>query len=472
MIIYMMRNRTAISFLVLFLALQLLNGCGYIKMSFKKAHAQRWSSLRARKAAFPERNFIIAGQLTVKQDRQAPLAVVAVSSDLREDEIVDMFMVDAPSHFSLYLPPATYELVVFADLNSNQRFESTEVVGRYGKDGRLTLSGDEGGVLTSIDIHMDLDSPEDSGFRFYKRVRKHTPLDLEGVTKDLGDHLFSDKMGNLGLYDPANFMRRVPSMLYTVEGDIDKVPVIFIHGIEGTPANWKYLAERLDRERFHPWFFYYPSGESLEKTAEVLYWLLEDKFPFEPVVLVAHSMGGLVSRATIDKYSRQRRGDYISMFISLSTPYDGVLSARAAVNNPVSAPSWIDIAPSSDFIERYVHKGMVPEHLIFHLLFAYGDDGLASQCSDGTIALSSQLEPRTQSWATSVFGYRETHGGILTSADVSEKLNSLLNSIPPSASHQTIANSPSSYIAEKIPKPETADKGAVSIDMPEPHEGQ
>ena len=418
--------------LTLIIAALMLGGCGYVKMSIKKAHAERWPSLRARKAAYPEKNFIVTGQVLLKQSRQAPLAIVAVSSDLRENEIVDMSMLNAPSHFSLYLPPGKYELFAFADLNGNRRFESKEVVGRLGISGRIDLSGEEGGVQTNTDLEVDLEAPpNDAGFPFYKRVRRGLPhIGLDSVKKSLDDPLFSDRIGNLGLYDPANFMKRVPSMLYTVEGDVNRIPVVFVHGIEGTPANWKYISERLDHNRFHPWFFYYPSGESIEKSAEVLYWILEEKFPFEPVVLIAHSMGGLLSRATIEMYAQERRSDYISMFISLSTPYDGVESAKAAINNPVSARSWLDIAPSSDFLKQYVLDTSIPDHMVFHLLFAYGDESFTGQCGDGTISLKSQLEPHTEFQARSVMGFNETHGGILTNPDVSKRINHILMSVP------------------------------------------
>jgi len=429
MIKYSMRRAIAIT-IVLIISAAVLSSCGYIKMSFKKAHAERWSSLRAMKAAYPERNYIVAGRIQLESSREMPLAVVAVSDDLRENEIVSMYMVNAPSHYYLYLPPGAYSLMVFADINGNRRFESSEVAGKYGKDGQLTLAGDEGGVLKDIDISVDLDNPSNSGFRFNKRVRGGlSHLGLNGVTKNLEDPVFSARNGSLGLYDPANFMRRVPSMLYTVEGDVNRIPVVFVHGIEGTPANWRFISDRLDMNRFHPWFFYYPSGESLEKTAEVLYWILEDIFPFEPVVLVSHSMGGLVSRATLDMYARERRSDYITMFISLSTPYGGVQSAKVAVHNPVSAPSWLDIAPGSDFLLQYSQKGLIPGHVDFYLLFAYGDEGLTQQCGDGTINLRSQLAWHTQSLARGVFGFDETHGGVLTNEHVAARINALLNSI-------------------------------------------
>jgi len=423
-----MRRITVIAFVAIISA-SVLCGCGYARMSFNKSHGERWPSLSARKAANPERNFIVAGKMQLDPARRIPLAVVAVSDDLMSNELVDMYMVNAPSHYSLYLPPGTYKLVVFADLNGNMKFHRSEMVGKYGDDGKLVLVGKEGGVVTGIDIHIDLENPTDSGFRFHRRVRKRlSHISLDSITKSLGDPLFSERMGELGIYNPADFMRKVPSMLYTIEGDNNKIPVVFVHGVGGTPANWKFISSRLDRDRFHPWFFYYPSGESLEKSAEVLYWILEENFPYEQVVLVAHSMGGLVSRATLDMYARQRRSDYITTYISLSTPYNGVESAKMAVNNPVSAPSWLNIAPSSDFLFQYSQNGLVPGHVDFHLFFAYGE-GFAQQCGDGTIDLQSQLPWHTQLLARGIFGFDVTHAGILTNEQVAIRLNAILKSV-------------------------------------------
>ena len=55
------------------------------------------------------------------------------------------------------------------------------------------------------------------------------------------------------------------------EFDPDKIPVLFVHGIGGTPLDWKYLAKGLDRHRFQPWFYYYPSGLRLNLVSGLLH---------------------------------------------------------------------------------------------------------------------------------------------------------------------------------------------------------
>lgn len=417
-----MKPRALILPTILISSALILSGCGYFKMQLKRAHAKRWDSLRAQKAAYPESNFIVIGRVKIAPAATLPVAVVAVSDDLRKDEVVDMFFINAPAHYTLYLPPGSYRLIAFADLNSNRRFETEEAIGIR----TLDLKGEEGGVMEGVEIETDPAHPFRASFRFNKRILGNvSEMDLAGITKSLDDPLFSQRMGELGLYDPANFMKRVPSLLYTVEGDITRTPVIFVHGITGTPANWKHIASRLP-EGFHPWFFYYPTGESLEKSSELLYYIMDDLMPYEPVVIVSHSMGGLVARAAIDKYAQERRSDYLQMHISIATPYAGVEKAANALRSDVSAPSWLDLIPGSEFLNRHVQAGAIPEHTAFHLIFAYGSQ--EHGCSDGTVSLRSQLEPVTEALAQTVFGYEETHVGLLGSNAVSDRINALLNS--------------------------------------------
>ncbi len=46
--------------------------------------------------------------------------------------------------------------------------------------------------------------------------------------------------------------------------------------------------------------------------------------------------------------------------------------------------------------------------------------------TDGTLPLSSMLDLGMQDSAVNVFGFNETHSGILESADVSDRLNRIL----------------------------------------------
>jgi len=97
----------------------------------------------------------------------------------------------------------------------------------------------------------------------------------------------------------------------------DKIPVIFIHGLMSSPETWTQMFNALRvnpkiRKNYQFWFFKYPSGSSVFMTANQLHSALlaaqkefcttpESTANFEKMVIIGHSMGGLLARANIQK---------------------------------------------------------------------------------------------------------------------------------------------------------------------------
>ena len=90
--------------------------------------------------------------------------------------------------------------------------------------------------------------------------------------------------------------------------DPNRIPVLMIHGLQDTPATWAPLYNRLrtDREinkRYQFWAYSYPSGYPFPYSAMLLRDELDrvDKaYPHhKKIVLIGHSMGGLVSRLMV-----------------------------------------------------------------------------------------------------------------------------------------------------------------------------
>jgi pimeloyl-ACP methyl ester carboxylesterase len=90
--------------------------------------------------------------------------------------------------------------------------------------------------------------------------------------------------------------------------DPNRIPVIFIHGLQDTPASWAPMINALYadpeiRRRYQFWVYSYPSGYPYPYSASLLRKELDGvakAFPDrKPIVLVGHSMGGLVSRLMI-----------------------------------------------------------------------------------------------------------------------------------------------------------------------------
>jgi pimeloyl-ACP methyl ester carboxylesterase len=96
--------------------------------------------------------------------------------------------------------------------------------------------------------------------------------------------------------------------------DPNKIPILFIHGLLSSPLSWQNLTNDLCSdpkvlEHYQPWFFLYPTGQpTLESAAQLRAELERTQHLFDPsgsaiasrhVVVVAHSMGGLLARTLV-----------------------------------------------------------------------------------------------------------------------------------------------------------------------------
>jgi hypothetical protein len=84
------------------------------------------------------------------------------------------------------------------------------------------------------------------------------------------------------------------------------------------------------------------------------------------------------------------------------------------------------MAPGSLFL-RTLHAEPLPPAIPHHLLFSYGGRSrLSSGPNDGVVSLASQLDPRVQHAAIKVYGFDESHTGILSSGAALTLVNNLL----------------------------------------------
>ena len=193
------------------------------------------------------------------------------------------------------------------------------------------------------------------------------------------------------------------------------------------------MIERLDRTRFQPWFVYYPTALPLDLTGAAVHrWVqrLYSIYGFSRLLVVGHSMGGLVGRAFINDAVQHADGglaDTLRLFVTLSTPWQGHSMAALGVQHaPAVAPSWHDMAPDSAFL-RAVLAQPLPSQIPYYLLFSYsGGSRMLGEANDGVVTLTSELDPRAQQQAVKVYGFAESHGGILGSASVSVLVNGLM----------------------------------------------
>ena len=361
---------------------------------------------------------------------------MAVSRELGKPEIVTHRILYAPdAGYSLGLLKGTYDIFIVADLDRNGFYDRNEVVGRTPADSPLIVSSSRSsgdGAMGGPVISLDFSKPLDIGLPLNVKTRSSGY-----IVSSLDDEFFDPRYGTMGLYQPKEFMEHTQGMFFGFEEfDAGKTIVIFVHGVDGTPRVWKYLVDNLDRSRFQPWFYYYPSGLPLQKLGDHLATIIRlldsiSKGTMNRVVIVAHSMGGLVSRAAINNLCRNGAPPFVKLYVSFSTPYGGHDAAKKGVESaPVVVPSWRDVAPGSEFLER-LYQQQFPATVPFHLFFGYHNDSTvrARECSDSTIMLRSQLDHRAQDSAVRVYGFDDTHVGILEDKAVIKKFTMILESV-------------------------------------------
>jgi triacylglycerol esterase/lipase EstA (alpha/beta hydrolase family) len=353
------------------------------------------------------------------------IAVAALSNRYVSNELVDVnHVARVGTQYGLNLPDGAYELLVFADQDRNGVLDQMEVVGR--RQIVLDVESYSEKVVANIDIRLS--EPESVDWPISIPVpeialAKESLFFPKGSIRDLNDPLFDPDVAALGMYEPAAFLEKAPTMFYALEEDSYKAPVVFVHGIGGSAREFEMIVSALDRERYKPWFFYYPSGSDLDQLAEMFYEIFLSGHAVSgsvrPVIVVAHSMGGLVVREALNKYRGNASENPVDLLITIASPLGGHPgAAMGEEHGPLVVPSWRDLNPDGPFITRLYRKPL-PSPVSHHLLYTFANPGTLKlgENSDGVVPLSSQLHPIAQSQATEQFGFNSSHTGVLQDED-------------------------------------------------------
>jgi len=375
----------------------------------------------------PEDCYLLVGRMVLNRAHKGPLLVVAVTDKFQKREIVVSRILQAPvDYYQAYLPEGDYDLYFFADLDGNGYFDPHEMIGQTSgapiKIGKADAK--DGLMIHGPSFNLDLRGPAKTDLPIKVKVREQAY-----AFASLDDEFFDPKYGTLGLYNPKAMVAHTQRYLFSLEKfDTDKTIVVFVHGIGGTPRDFKYLVEGLDKTLYQPWFYFYPSGMSLQKLGSLLAGILKladqtQTYRLKRVIVVAHSMGGLVALSALNELCMEGGPSYLKGYVSFNSPYGGVEAAKKAEKMPVAVPSWVDIGTGSAGLEK-LYRGNALKNIPFYLFFGYktGDS------SDGTIALQSQLEPKIHFNASKSYGFPATHVGILNDVGSRELFNQILES--------------------------------------------
>ena len=420
------------------------SSCTYLKYTSIQAEYARIQNAEPTqmnvKHLIKRETFFVHGRCVDTAGRydDVPKAIAAFSSRYRPNERVDtMHFQVAGSHYGLTLPEGAFDLLVFADIDHDDVFESHEVVGKRFIElsdvlvpqrvlGRVDVEM-AGSIAIDWNVAIDVpDSRELAGSVFYPA----------GTIRSLDDPIFDRAFSTLGMYDPASFLEQAPTMFYALEEDLAyKIPVILVHGIGGSAREFASFVERLDRNRYKPWFFHYPSGGDLDQMAELFYQIFLSGKVYDsagmPLIVIAHSMGGLVVREAVNKYDGKPTENRLHLLVTMASPFGGHPAAAFGEKHGfIVLPSWRDLNPTNTFVAHLFRKPL-PEFVHHELIYAFQDPGVIKlgQNSDGVVPLSSQLDPRAQSQSSGQVGFDDTHTGILDSDEVAAHILDLMDKV-------------------------------------------
>lgn len=153
---------------------------------------------------------------------------------------------------------------------------------------------------------------------------------------------------------------------------------------------------------------------------------LQYRYNFKKFYLVAHSMGGLVSRSFVKRYIDRNPSNLekIGLVMTINSPMAGMQSASSGVKySPIVVPSWRDITPKSSLIAE-INNWDWPDEIPYHLVISY----LEGESSDGVVPLASQANLKLQREAKRIYLFNAEHTNLLNNKKFHVILNEVLNS--------------------------------------------
>jgi len=306
------------------MSVMLLIACGYL--SIKKSDDVQPGRQGAAGARPPEYNSsVIMGTVSGGGSRAIMVMAVPTSGSKKDPE--NYIILDRPGAYMIYVPAGSYRVYAFCDYDNNGLFDQGEAAGFF-RDGEAGVPAEvrvaEGEVRTEINITTAQQRASGPIVPFAVRVRGDDAARCQTANGDIFkiyDERFCTDNADRGWWSPSLFMKVFGAHIYAIqEYNSKKIPILFVHGAQGTPQNWAYFLFRLDTSRYQPWFYYYPSGIRLSLASRLLYEALLDlrkRFGFTTICIAAHSMGGLITRELLTGYDLKRDGITVKVYVTM-----------------------------------------------------------------------------------------------------------------------------------------------------------
>ncbi|HEX5093473.1 MAG TPA: alpha/beta hydrolase [Burkholderiales bacterium] len=399
----------------------------------------------AKHSAAIEATCRISGNVAAAKQARSPIVVVLLRETDAQPQaasrwrVVDHFVMEHPGNWGFSVGDGRYAVSAFEDRNGDLQYQPTEPHGMtdFGQPIACAGGGHFGGLAITITeaaapFPQQLVLPKSTP-RTAEEQTSYTlgQLTAVGELASLTDERFSQAHVEDGVWRPFDFLFTARAGIYFLQPyDPRKVPVLFVHGMFGSPTNFAYLIEALDKSKYQPWVYYYPSGVQLERVADHLNQTmakLEARYVLPRYAVVAHSMGGLAARGFILRHARTSTAGLIPVFVTISSPWGGDPAASMGVSMaPAVVAVWRDMSPGSKYLDSLFARALPPETR-HTLLFTFKrNSALPGDSSDRTVTVASQLRPQAQREAARLAGFDDNHDEVLNDPQVAATLKEVL----------------------------------------------
>jgi len=371
-------------------------------------------------------------------DDGASILVALVREEADGNTIAVARSVGPDEPFYVLVSKTDYTLMAFSDSNGDFSYQPGEPAARIddpainwfrdmeGQDqvdyDALEIQAIELSSATVLDQSLDLSVAS------LRTSSKAADNFLEVVTWE--HEAFSAENMELGMWRPGAFQKQVGYGLYVLEEfDPAKKSIVLVHGINDTPRIFMSMVDAIPDD-YQALLFHYPSSFPLEYTSYILNEALDElmrRYELPQVDVIAHSMGGLVSKGMIYQADETLR-EKMRVFVSLASPYGGHTAAAAGLKwSPVIAPVWWAMAPGSSYLTYIdsVELSANPDH---HLIYTYSHElGGQREEDDGVVSVESQLVESARNNSVAQYGVADSHVGVMHNACVRDLVESILS---------------------------------------------